>query len=569
MIHVMRRLSALVASMVAASALGSAQIGQPARPPQPQQQQGQTPPAPGTSTIRGHVFAADTGQPLRKAQVRITAGEIRENRMATTDANGAYEFTEVRAGRYTVSATKGSYVTMSYGQDRATDAAKPLEILDRQTVERLDLSLPRGSIVTGRIVDEFGEPMSDVSVSAQRYQFAQGRRQLMPTGRFAQTNDLGEFRLFGVPPGQYYLVATWRNAAGMNPNGNPSERIAFPTTYFPGSMNLSEARRVTLAVGQEIDGLVMTMRAIRAVRVSGTATGSDGKSLAPAMIFASQSSAFNVEMSGTAQVRPDGTFTMNGLVPGEYMLRAQRMGSSGEGPETAALKIVVGSEDLDNVQLTAVKPSTAKARVIVDPAAAQQLPSNLTFMLTAAVPSGIPAPPPPPAPMAEDYSLDLKSPPGVMRIILGGFGPPPAGWSIRAVRVNGVDVTDTGVEFKPNEELTGLEVELTNRIASVSGVVTNSRGEVEKNYTAVAFAQDKARWTGLSRYQGQGRPDQDGRFRISSLPPGDYYIVAVDRIEPGQANDPEFLERVYQGAKSLTLGEGESKTIDLRLTVVP
>src|SRR5262249_34902231 len=145
-----RRSVFALAWLIAAASPGSAQqIGQPVRPPQPQQQ-GQTPPAPGTSTVRGHVFAADTGQPIRKAQIRITANEIRENRLATTDANGAYEFTEVRAGRYTMSASKGSYVTMSYGQDRATDAPKPLEILDRQTVARLAPSPPPASARSGR-----------------------------------------------------------------------------------------------------------------------------------------------------------------------------------------------------------------------------------------------------------------------------------------------------------------------------------------------------------------------------------------------------------------------------------
>src|SRR6266404_8635685 len=86
------------------------------------QAQSQAPASPGTATLRGHVFAADTSQPLRKAQVRIFAGEIRENRMATTDEHGSYEFKEVRAGRYTISASKGNYVNASYGQQRPTDA---------------------------------------------------------------------------------------------------------------------------------------------------------------------------------------------------------------------------------------------------------------------------------------------------------------------------------------------------------------------------------------------------------------------------------------------------------------
>lgn len=123
-------------ALAAALLVGSQQL----RPPQQQQQ---APPAEGTATVRGHVFAGDSGQPLRKAQVRMFAPEIRDNRLATTDANGAYEFTDVRPARYTITASKGSYVTTSYGQQRPTDPPKPIEILDRQTVERLDLSLPR------------------------------------------------------------------------------------------------------------------------------------------------------------------------------------------------------------------------------------------------------------------------------------------------------------------------------------------------------------------------------------------------------------------------------------------
>src|SRR5436305_816925 len=79
------------------------QLAQPQNPNAP-------PPPPGTATLRGHVLAADTGLPLRKAQVRIMAGDIRENRLATTDADGKFEFKDVRAGRYTIQVSKGSYV---------------------------------------------------------------------------------------------------------------------------------------------------------------------------------------------------------------------------------------------------------------------------------------------------------------------------------------------------------------------------------------------------------------------------------------------------------------------------
>jgi hypothetical protein len=521
--------------------------------------------SPGTATLRGHIFATDSGHPLRKAQVRIVASEIRENRMTTTDASGAYEFSEVRAGRYTISASKGSYITVSYGQQRPTDVPKPIEILDNQTIERLDLALSPGSVITGRILDEYGEPASEIIVAAQRYQFLQGQRRLMPSGRTATTNDIGEFRLFGIPPGQYYLTATWRNQSSMNPAAS-GDRTAYAPVYFPGTTNPTEAQRITVATGEELNDIVMMLKPIRAARVTGTAIGPDGKPMTPAMVFVTQSSVTMFATPGTGTVRPDGTFVINGLAPGEYILRAQRPGAPGEGPETATATIAVNGDDVSDVQLIGAKPSTASGRVLVDPAAAQTLPAAL---MIAAVPAqflGLPAPPPPPARVADDYTFELKSTPGVMRLTLGGgFDGAPKGWAIRSVRVNGADVTDAGIEFKPNEDISGVEVELTNRVASISGLVSGGRNEPVGDYTAIVFAQDREKWIGMTRYQGLGRPDQDGRFKVTGLPAGDYYVIALDRVDPGQWTDPDFLEDLRSRATSLSLLEGETKTVDLRL----
>jgi len=529
---------------------------------------GQAAAQPGTSVIRGHVAAADTGQPIRRARVQLTSPELRESRATTTDNNGAFEFKEIRAGRYQVAAMKGSYVGLAYGQERPNDPPKILQILDNQTVERLDFALPRGGVITGRIVDEYGEPAPEISVAVERYQFLQGRRTLVMGGRPATSNDIGEFRLFDIPPGQYYLKATWRNQNIGNPSAD-DDRTAYAPTYFPGTADASGAQRITIAAGQQLEDVVIMLKRIKAVRVTGTAVYSDGKPFAEAFVSVMQTNGLSYSITSGSTVRADGTFTLNGLTAGEYILRIHAGGPPSPDNESATQKIMVAEDDIAGISLVGTKPTVASGRVVVDPAAAPSLPRNITITAQS-VEAGISGPLPPPARVADDYTFELRAFPGRMRLNLAGGGPGgvAANWAIRAVRLNGVDLTDRGIDFKPNDTITGLEVELTNRLTQLLGNVSTARGERSKDYTALVFAQDREKWRSPIRYTGVARPDQDGGFRISGLPPGEYYIVAVDRLEPGQSGDPEFLERMRSDATPFALNEGESKTFALKLIAV-
>lgn len=514
---------------------------------------------PGTATLRGHVVAADTGRPIRKAQVRIFAAEIRENRVATTDDGGRYEFKEVKAGRYTINATKGSYISLSYGQTRPLEAGTPLDIKDGQTVERVDFSLPRGAVITGRIFDDFGEPLSDVMVAPMRYQFVQGKRTLVGAGRQSTTDDNGEFRLFGITPGQYYLQATWRSNMGFGPGAE--NQPAYAPMFFPGVLEASEAQRFTIGVGQQLSDLVMALKPTKAARISGTVLASDGRPAVGMLNLMRITAGMGVSANMGAMIKPDGSFQLNGVAPGEYQLRTFPNGPSGPDSETAMAKITVAGDDITDLQLVASKPLSVSGRVIVDAAAAQSLPASL--FMTAFPLDGAMFVVGAQGRVADDYTFELKTSPGRSRI---GLSNATLGWSIRAVRLNGADVLDSGIEFKPNQNVRGLEVELTNKISVVTGLVTSGKGEVSRDYTALAFPQDSDRWKYTnSRYIRTGRPDQDGRFKISGLPAGEYLLIAVDRIDPGESSDPEFLERIRTKATRFSLIEGETKSIDLKL----
>ena len=454
---------------------------------------------------------------------------------------GRYEFKDVRPGCYTISANKGSYVGLSYGQQRPVDAPKPIQILDNQTVERLT-SLPRGSVIAGRIVDEFGEPMSDVQVAPQQYQSVQGQRRLVPSGRMASTDDMGEFRLFGIPPGQYYLSATWRNQSAMV-NGGTQDRTAYAPMYFPGTDNPAQAQRITLAVGQEVTDLVMALKPMRATRVSGTVMTSDGRPM-NGMVMAMSAGGFGFNMGSSGPVRPDGTFNINGLAPGEYTLRAQSFGPGGQDAETAVVKITATGDDITDLRIVGAKPSTLSGRIVVDPAAAASLPPALRIgpfpIEPGAMPMGMR-----PTQMGEDGTFEMKSAPGKMRIMLMNQT---AGWTIRAVRLNGADITDSGVECKPNEDISGLEVELTNKVTIISGLVTNARGQTMKEYTAIAFSQDREQWKGRERSAGPAGPfktrihDHSGRPTVprASGPDGPFA-----RVRP--AHEPRLQRDQDQG----------------------
>jgi hypothetical protein len=142
---------------------------------------------------------------------------------------------------------------------------------------------------------------------------------------------------------------------------------------------------------------------------------------------------------------------------------------------------------------------------------------------------------------------------------------PFAGTRVKAVRLDGVDVTDAGINFKPNENLSGLEIELTTQLSSVSGMVTDARSNAAKDYSVVIFPRDRERWGPGSRYLNLGRPDQDGRYKALNLPPGDYYAIALDYVEQGANTDPEFLERIKERATEFSITDGETKNLDLRL----
>ena len=601
--HYMRMAGACALALAVFCVPGAAQIvvgpgggGGPMQLP-PAAQQMKT----GTARVKGRIVTADGGAPVRRAQVRISGPEIMA-KTAMTDSEGRYEFGELPAGRYTISATKSGFVTINYGQTRPNEAGKPIELRDAQVIERADITMPKGSAIAGRIVDEFGEPIADVSVSALRSTWSNGKRRLQPAGRSATTNDLGQYRIYGLSPGEYYVSAssrgpqelmvaemamTARLAIAGGPSGGPeTPRSGYAPTYYPGTPSGAQAQRLSLAVGQEAQNTDFSLVPIRLVSVKGTVIGSEGRPLAGVMVSATPREAAEsgfATLSGSARSDQNGNFTISGIAPGDYTLNARSSmtmtstdgnrttmfvtrtidgpGGAGDSQEFGSTPLSVGSDDISNVMIVTTKGTSASGKVTWEGGAP---PKANMLRISAASPDQD-------GPMAMLGGSSSVTAEGTFEI-RGLAGPRvfrvsnvPAGWILKAILLNGTDITDTGTDIRGSEPVSGLEVVLTSKLTEVTGTV-KAGNDPAIDYTVVVFSDDPQKWTvPMTRHIASARPNQEGTFQVRNLPAGGYYVIALDYIAQGDWFDPEVLDRLKAKATKFTLDDGETERLDLKL----
>ena len=363
----------------------------------------------GTARLRGRVVAADAGTPLRRAQVRAVASAIRTTRLTSTDAEGRYEFSNLPAGRYTIRVNKAGYVGLEFGQHRPFESGRPLDVSDGQIVEQIDFALPRGSVITGRLTDDGGDPIVGAWVQAMRYQYGPGgRRRLVQVDSQSwnsnTTNDLGEFRLFGLMPGTYVVSAQSESTgvvglaqAGSQTGGITSVdvREGFLQTYFPGTGNVAEALPVVVNLSEEAQ-VSFSLATGRKSNISGNARRSDGGVAAGSTLNLSRLDTNGEAIGGwgNSNIAADGSFSLANVPPGQYVLeveparqaldvvsgRLMRQGSDpGQTPESARMPIAVGGGDITGVVITTRPGISVSGRVSIQSATFTKIsePSSL------------------------------------------------------------------------------------------------------------------------------------------------------------------------------------------------
>ena len=497
--------------------------------------------------------------------------EGRGGGVTSTDAQGNFEIRELSAGRYNVSASKGGFVMAQFGQRRPGDAGTPIDLSDGQTADKVNFLLSRGSVISGRIVDDGGEPVAGTMVTAVRYQFVSGARRLVPAGGEGsndRTDDQGVFRLYGLPPGEYFISANNRSNQFMGPGVNNTEADGFAPTYFPGTPNIGEAARVTVRAGQEMTAN-FAMIVARMARVRGRALNSRGEPAANVMLMMTpDDGTMGMGMNMlNSMVAGDGSFQFANVAPGRYNLQARPSGMPSANSEFATLKVTVGNDDLDNLIVMTSAGSIARGVVMTDEGAAPSFrPDQVQIFPSPAEPGGMFVMPGQNR-INDDYTFELTG--LAERRLIRANVTQNIGWYLKAVLLNGDDVTDSGIDFAPGQSYDGLQIVFSRKTTDLSGLVTNDRNQPVLDATIVIFPADRERWTYSSRFVRTLRPDTTGKYNVKSLPPLDeYLIIAVQNLEQGQGSDPDFLMRAKEEAKPFSLTEGETKAVDIKLSTL-
>lgn len=558
---------AVLAACVAPT-IAEAQPGGSFRQPPSLQRPGAEPPK-GTAILRGVVVAADSGAPVRRAQVRASAADSGDTRTTLTDEHGRFELRELAGGHYALGASKGGFISLQYGQRRPGEAGTPVDLAAGQTLEKLTIALPRGSVITGRIVDEYGEPLTGAQVQALRNGWVSGARRLQPVGAGDRTDDQGTYRIFGLPPGEYLVTATLRDDRPMMRGGQADDLpdSGYAPTYFPGTSSVNDAQKVMVGLGEEVSGVGFGLSLTRLASISGRVLAAAGYESGVQVVAVPADGARLPQTLRGTQTRNDGTFDLRGVPPGRYRLQAMSWGaSSGEGGLTGATTITVNGANLEGLSV-ALAPAPVVSGIVQSDTnqGGGFRASQVRITAVPVTPSAIP--------MGrggrgasgranDDFTFQTAglSEPAYLRVVA------PGGWYVKAVLADGRDITETPLALEPGSRLDGVRVVLTQTASSLSGAVRDAKGNAVLDASVVIFPDDESRWTPQSRFIASARPDTTGTFTITGLPASERYrVIAVQGLESGQANDPEFLASVRDQAERVTLGQGEAKTLELRL----
>ncbi|HKT69259.1 MAG TPA: carboxypeptidase-like regulatory domain-containing protein [Terriglobales bacterium] len=547
----------LLAAIITASIALAAQ----ATSPQPDQSQQSL------CTVAGRVVTAAEGTPLKSVHVMLAAesparGEPRTYGV-TSDSSGAFVLKNVAPGRYRLIAERTGYVSQQY-HSSDTQGGALLGLQSRQQVNDILFRLVLAAVVTGRVTDEDEEPMAGIRIMALRHPTEEEQEeeesfgshqqdQLMPAGS-ARTDDRGQYRIFGLKPGEYYLQAT---ESLQPPEDVPAAQDYFvrealgaeyAPVYYPGVLQRGQAETVLLRPGDEAQ-VDFSLHHIRTVEISGRVLAPDGKPV-NAIIALQDAGVENYFEGQNTNTDAEGKFELKGVPPGNYILMAYQQASDEVYYPSARQELTVGNDNIESLTVALSRGADFTGRIVTE---GVTRPNYLQVSLHAigGKDSGYHG-----GRVKPDGSFELKNvPEGNYAIQV--YGEDESRWYVKSARLGSDDVLEHGLEV---EKGTGgrLEIVISAARTQVDGSVTqDEKPAVGARVRIVADPE-----TPYNRMRRRDTTtDQNGQFVLPGVAPGKYRVTArspADYAGEDAKADPQ----------SVTVSEGGHKNIQLKLVPV-
>lgn len=281
----------------------------------------------------GRVLEAGTNTPISGARV-LFAFRGRTRLQTVTDENGRYTFAELEPGPYRLTVQKAGYAPL-------VDPAKlpTFWVVAGQSLEVITVSLQKTGAIAGRILDPSGDPLVDVNVRAMKA----GTANLGAAA--SRTNDLGEFRVFGLMPGEY-IVAASPQPFGLDVlPGSPALLLS---TFYPGTADAAAAQPLTVGPGQTVAGIEFQVLTASTFKVSGTVVDERGipASGAPVRLAGDSRASGGIAAGvvGEAQANAAGRFSIDHVRSGTYYATAVM-------PSSDPVQVIVNEADVDGVTI--------------------------------------------------------------------------------------------------------------------------------------------------------------------------------------------------------------------------